>query len=320
MEPSDLRTFLEPVEPTVSLYASVEGDEPSETIVSVALSGLEGPPSWLPRDQVNAAIIAARSVDAAGVAWFGRASGCNSVPLVDPPRHDVAEIGPLPRLLPLIETMHRSVWHAVAVVDRADSLVHIVDFPEDREGSASDAVLTDLDPATIASVILEHVPRHARVLVVGVEADLQTAVVDRLDVALPPSVRVYPADPASDLSEQVVRAVADFSATDLVQALRTFRFLDAHGVVAEGLTSTADALSRGRVTKLFVSPATEDAQLFAGSGAYEISAVDRSGLLTVRASDALLRSAILQGCMVQVIPTHLSDGPAEGVGATLLGE
>ncbi|NNC43617.1 MAG: hypothetical protein HKO03_10325 [Acidimicrobiia bacterium] len=61
--------------------------------------------------------------------------------------------------------------------------------------------------------------------------------------------------------------------------------------------------------------------LYAGQAPTELGSADNfaSGAgLEVRASDGLLRSAILQGVMVQVTPDHLHDGPSEGVGATVL--
>ncbi len=324
MKPSDLRSFLQPLADTISVYASVEGVVPADEVVSVALSSLHDPhPDWLQRSAIETAVEDARSIDAAGVCWFGRSDGSFSAPLVDPPRYDIAELAPVPRLTPLVETMHRDVDHLVVRFEATTRILEFARFPEAAEATSWTREIDSDDPAEIAHAIIHDVDVGTEVVVISVPEEIATAVVDRLDPALPPTVKVAEVSPEEDLSQATVRAVADFAAVDTVQAIRTFRFMESHGAVVEGLAETARALARGEVTRLFLSPGVEEMTVFAGQSPTEIGGdgTFASGAgVEVRASDGLLRSAILQGVMVQVIPDHLHDGPSEGVGATLLPE
>ncbi|NNF56331.1 MAG: hypothetical protein HKN03_18035 [Acidimicrobiales bacterium] len=322
MKPSDLRDFLQPLADTISVYLSVEGPLPAEEVVSVALNALpDGQPDWLQRSAVETAVEDARRIHAAGVCFFGRSDGSLAAPLVDPPRFDIAELAPVPRLVPLVETMHRDVDHLVVHFDPTTRLLEFARFPEAAEATSWTQEIDSGDPAEISQAIIRDVHTDTEVVVVSVPDEIANAVVDRLDPALPPTVKVSAVSPDEDLSRAAVRAVADFTAVATVQAIRSFRFMESHGAVVEGLAETALALARGEVTRLFLSPGVEEMTLYAGQAPTELGSADNfaSGAgLEVRASDGLLRSAILQGVMVQVTPDHLHDGPSEGVGATVL--
>ena len=312
--------FLAPLTDTFYLYAAVERDTPADEVVAVAMT--ETGPEWLDRPFLASAITSARELDAAGVCAFTRADGGSFyAPMMDPPRLDVAGTAPIPRLLPLIETMHRAVDHLVVILERQGDLA-FSHFPERVEPTAWTLSVGSQDPAAIASAIASAVNDDVEVVVVSVPENLAAAVVDRLDSALPPRVKVQAVDPGEDIAEATVVAVADYTAVDLVQAIRTFRFMESHHAVVEGLDQTARALADNRVARLFLSAAAEELTLSVGSGGREIvadpSATFASGpAMAVSASDGLIRAAILQGVSVQVIPEHLYDGPADGVGATL---
>ncbi len=329
MDLTDLATYLRPLAPTLSVYVSVDGRQPADAVAAVAVGAVDTP-VWFDRDGLVEAVSFARGADAAGLAWFQReGEEALSVPLADPPRDDLVVLASLPVLVPLVETMHRTLDHVVVAsnLDARDDLdeeatIHLIHVPPEQEGSATTVPLASTDPVEVAEAILEHTPASVEMVLLALPDGLVQAVIDRLAEGLGPSVAVAALDPAGDLADQSVRAVADRAATEMVEAIRMFRFLQSHDSVAQGLTAVVDALSAGRVRRLLVGLGLDpDARVLASASGPELrSAGDPGeGWVPVSAPDGLIRSALLQDVDVRIIPEHLADGPADGVGAMLDG-
>jgi len=310
MEISELKPFLESTDPVLTVYVSVEGTEEAEVLVAHALSGLnESEAGWVDRGSIAGAIDKARTVDAAGLCFMARSGGDSlSVPLFDPPRADLATISPVPMLVPLVESLHRSVDHMVVeyVGDPGTMTVH--HFAASGATSSWMVSVQSADPADLAEKILGELTTRIQVLVVSVAEPLQRAIVGRLVPGVPPSVQITAVSPDVDLANETVRIVSDFTATDMVQSIRTFRWLASHGSAAEGLQGVVEALAGQSVTTVYVSNSSNE---------YRVPVETTQGVVEVPAADALIRSGIRQGAMVRVIPDHLHDGPEQGLGATL---
>lgn len=329
MKLTDLATYTRPLAPTLSIYVSVDGRQPPDAVAAVAVGPVETP-VWFDRNDLVEAVSFARGADAAGLAWFQReGEAALSVPLADPPRDDLVVLAPLPVLVPLVETMHRTLDHVVVAsnLDARDDLdetatIYLAHVPPEQEGTATDVSLASTDPVEVAEAILGHLPTSVEMVLVALPDGLVQAVIDRLAEGLGPSVAVVALDPARDLADQSVRAVADRAATEMVEAIRMFRFLQSHDSVAQGLPAVAEALSAGRVRRLLVGLGLDPtARVLATASGHELrsSGEPDEQWVPVSAPDGLIRSALLQGVDVRIIPEHLADGPADGVGAMLDG-
>lgn len=327
MDLSDLASYVHPIEPTLSVYLAVEGEQPVDAVLSVAFSAFE-PPSWFDRAELVTAIESARHADAAGVAWFQRAGEPPfAAPLADPPRQDLVTVAPLPVMVPLIETLHRTLDHLLvtSTLDSRTNLdevpaIHLVHVPPERQGTTERCALPSSDPLAIAETIVSRVPASAEMVLLALPDGLVEAVADRVAEALGPRVAVARLDPYGDLAEQSVRSVADRAASETVRTLQMFRFLESHGSVAQGLPAVAEALSRGRARRLLLGlgfePETSVHVEEEGVGV-QLEAGPGGRWRSVSAPDGLVRSALLQSADVRIIPEHVHDGPAEGVGVLL---
>lgn len=326
MDLTDLAAYVRPLAPTLSVYVSVDGDQPAEAVVAVAL-GPDGPPPWLDRSGLVHAVSTARRADAAGLAWFQRQDEPGlAIPLADPPRDDRVTLAPVPALVPVVETLHRTLDHLVVSSNLGlrtgfdtDSVLHLVHVPPEREGAVDTVDLASTDPAALSEIVRSRTPASVEMVLLALPDGLVQAVADRLAEGLGPSVVVETLDPSGDLAEQSVRVVADRAATELVQTIRMFRFLESHDSVAQGLGPVAEALSEGRVRRLLVGLGldAETPVQVSGEGPAVSVGDAAAGMVPVSAPDGLIRSALLQGADVRIIPEHLSEGPADGVGAML---
>jgi hypothetical protein len=164
-------------------------------------------------------------------------------------------------------------------------------------------------------------------LAVVVASDLDRPdIIDRLSSVVRVDCEVVGIDPAEgDLADAAVRLVSDRTARGTVEALQRFRFARSHESVVEGVADTIDALQAGRVRLLLVHDDPDDERrVWIGDGATHIATSpggflgEVEGTAEVRLTDAAIRSCLLAGGRAHSIPEHLGDGPAEGIGATLV--
>ncbi len=238
-----------------------------------------------------------------------------------PPRWDVVAVANLPYLAPILQAEQGLTHHVVAVVDGGEVEVlavprhgePVVTRSEAADGFALAAVLRDACLATRTRLLvlaapvagLDRLAEQVRAHV-SVEIDVEAVATDDLD--------------GDALSAAVHRITATHAARVTVELLRLWRFHHSQG---EAVTSTADslaALNTGRAALVLVHDDpndgraawfTVDSVLVVPGGVPTVGPVAAGDeLLPARFTDVAVRSALLQGCPVEIVPTveTLDDG------------
>lgn len=238
-----------------------------------------------------------------------------------PPRADVVAVANLPLLGPILLAEQGLTHHLVAVVHGGEVDVAVVPRHGDlviatspaADGIALAAVLRDtclasrtrllilVAPAEDLDRLTEHVRSH-----VPVEIEVEAMASDGLD--------------SRALSEAVNRVTATHAARVTVELLRLWRFHRSQGEAVTGAADSLAALNTGRAALVLVhdDPAdgrsawfTVDSALAVPGGAPTLGSVPPGDeLLSARFADVVVRSALLQGCPVEIVPTveTLDDG------------
>jgi hypothetical protein len=284
-------------------------------------------------DAIEARLGLPRPGDTAGVCVIAAADGTTAVAAAfEPPHHDFGVVDTLPYAAPMLEWDQRSVPHVVATVDRStDSTAKeapgagrpllggdVVAFGSDRYTSLETARGA---PAELADLIRDQVLAvKAKLVVIEGTPDATQPLVHSLAAALPIDTRVIEVEStgADDLAEQTVRYAADTAARVTVQRLRTHRFLRTHDAAVDGTDDTIAALANGTAEWILVHDDPNDQRrIWIGSEPNELSLEQRSGYEQARLVDAVIRSAVLQGAGVHIVPSTGAGGLDDDIAAIL---
>jgi peptide subunit release factor 1 (eRF1) len=265
-------------------------------------------------------------------------------PIVD----DLAAVGTLPRLGPVIESRQRSQPHVVVMTDRTGADIIAVD-------SGTDAELVEVTGDTEhiqrskpggwsqrrfqqraenqwesnAGEVAEQVEEMVRRLdapLITVAGDVRAVgfLVEQLAEDLSDRVRVLEGQSEDLIAEETVRAVADLVARETRSVLERFREASGQGNAAVGPEATLEALTEGRVEVLLVHDDPEDDRtasfdpegMWCATGARtKADQVPTEQPEEGRLVDVAIRSALLGDSSIRIVPKH---GGAEGSLGALL--
>ncbi len=246
-----------------------------------------------------------------------------------PPRSDVVAVANLPFLGPILQAEQGLTHHLVAVVrhpaQAGSGAVEVEILAVPRHGDPVATRSAAPDGFALAAVLRDAcLASRTRLLVLAAPASDLALLREQVRSHVPVEVEVeaVPVDGLSrdDLSEVVHRITATHTARVTVEMLRLWRFHHSQG---EAVTGTADSLAaintgRAALVLLHDDPAdgrqawfTVDSALAVPAGAPTVTPAPPGGeLLAARFSDVAVRSALLRGCPVGIVPTveTLDDG------------
>lgn len=232
------------------------------------------------------------------------------------PHRDVARWASLPSVVPLVEWRQASPPHVVVTADRQGA--DIVGFRREapdvtrQAGGSADPLrksapggwsqkryqqraenVWERNAEAVAAEVVKLAERlGARVI--GVAGDVRA--VSMLRNELPRQLADLVVVLEGDISDGIVRAVADAVARDTVSVVEKFREeLGQVDRAVEGPGATLDALARSQVEMLLVPGDADDTEAVG--------------------VDELVRAAFATGAGIRVVPRH--GGPAGGIGALL---
>ena len=232
------------------------------------------------------------------------------------PPADRATFAPLPEAGPLLEWQQRKIATLVVVLD--DQQSHIAGY---AIAELSRRYPVPSDPIALARAIarLQEAVDARLVVVVGPEPTA-AELAARLATSLPPQCRVVADQPAptiDDLAMQTLNQVGICEAGITLGFLREQRFLAAHGEAVDGTERTIACLAEGRAGALLIHHRPSDRRTaWIGTRATDLSLRPTDDTPTrVRLTDALIRSAVLQGVAVRIVPALGPSGPEDDVAA-----
>ncbi len=256
--------------------------------------------------------------DTSGVAVIAAADGTTIVDHgLEPPHHDLGVVDTLPYAAPLVEWQQRRVPHLVVTVDEAGG--DIATFGSDHftrvDGyNVAPQDLVELALATAAAVL-------ARLVIVVGDPSLTGTLSDALAKRLPVGCRLLTepmTDDADELAILVVRHLSDLVARETVAQLREQRFMAAHDAAVDGTGDTVEALVEGSADRLLIHDDPEDQRrLWIGPEPNQLSLDKATGYHEARLVDALIRSAVLQGIPIRIIPSTGPDGLSDDAAALI---
>lgn len=241
-----------------------------------------------------------------------------------PPRWDVVAVANLPYLGPILQAEQGLTHHLVAVVEGGEVEVLAVPRHGDPVVSRSEAV----DGFALAAVLRDAcLASRTRLLVLAAPAaDLdRLAEQVRAHVPVETEVEAVATDDLDEdaLSTAVHRITATHAARVTVELLRLWRFHHSQGEAVTGAADSLAALNTGRAALVLLHDDpndgrgawfTVDSALAVPGGAPTVdpATLEPGGgeLLSARFTDVAVRSALLQGCPVEIVPTveTLDDG------------
>lgn len=238
----------------------------------------------------------------------------------DPPHYDLAWVDTLPYAAPLLEWDQRRVAHVVVTVGddgaditsfdvnhRAETTIH----SDEPAGPGPAYGLADAVAEACAAI-------SARLVVVVGDEAVTGSVSEALVARLPVTCRVVTesVDDLDDLVDLVVRHVADTVARTTVAQLRDHRFLRTHEAAVDGVDDTIRALAAGAAERVLIHDDPADQRrLWVGAGPSDLSLTPVDGFVQARLNDAIIRSAVLQGVEVYIIPSTGETGPEDDTAA-----
>jgi len=261
-----------------------------------------------------------------------------------PPRSDVAAVANLPYLGPILLAEQGLTHHLVAVVhdeetgpggetvhdgetvpggETAGAEVEVLVVP--RHGDPVVTRSPAADGIALAAALRDAcLASRTRLLILAAPAGDLDRLAEQVRAHVPVEIEVESvATDALDsdaLSEAVHRVTATHAARVTVELLRLWRFHHSQGEAVTGAADSLAALNTGRAALVLVhdDPAdgrtawfTVDSALAVPGGAPTLGAVAPGDeLLPARFADVVVRSALLQGCPVEIVPTveTLDDG------------
>lgn len=268
-----------------------------------------------------------------------------------PPR-DLARWSPIPSLGLIVEWRQLTPPHLVVLTDRTGADISVVgDGAARLEIEGDDNVINK--PAAggwserriqarahdswerNAAQVAERVAAladaiHARTVVISGDPRASTMLVDELPETLAQVTQVVAGDhraPGSgDIDTDVLHLVANAAAEDTVRFLEQFKQeLGRHERAVEGAEATLAALSQAQVGVLAAHDDPSDERMAWCAEAPEHVALEGETLRSMgsgagepqmaRLVDVAIRSAILTGASVRMVPWH--GGPRDGIGGLL---
>ena len=270
------------------------------------------------------------------------------------PVADAAAWGPTPYLVPLLEWRQDNPTYAVALVDRTGAQIEVTsswrpeystqvegdDWPVRRinPGGWSQRRYQERaenlweDNAKDVASALEKIASDDQLELVVISGDVRAVkfLRDNLSEAFSPAVYEIEgtqAQAVDEIAEELHKAVAAHAARRTEAILEQFR--EERGQqdrAVEGIGQTSRALSEARVETLIVAADAADRPGYVVAEEPTQVATDREALVGLRLGDvievpmrdALVRSALVAGSAVRVIPSLPREhAPADGVGAIL---
>lgn len=238
----------------------------------------------------------------------------------DPPHYDLAFVDTLPYSAPLLEWDQRRVAHVVVTVgdDGADitsfDVNHRTEITVHSDESAGPGPAHGL--ADAVAEVCDGI--SARLVVVAGPEGMIGSVAEALVARLPLTCRVVKesVDNLDELVDLVIRHVSDTVARTTVEHLRDHRFLRTHEAAVDGINDTIAALAGGAAERILIHDDPADQRrLWVGPGPTDLSLTQTGNFVQARLNDALIRSAVLQGADVYIIPSTGETGPDEDTAA-----
>lgn len=267
-------------------------------------------------DAIEARLALPSPDDTAGIAVIAARDGTTIVDHGhEPPHHDFATVDELPNVAPLLVWQQHRVPHLVVTVDDdgADLAIFGLDHLSRLEQLDGDAATLAERTAEAANAI------RAELILLAGEPSSTGPVGDELVTKVPSYCRIVtePAhDSVDDLVDATVRQVSDIAARRTVRFLREHRFLDGHDAAVDGRSDTISELADGTATRLLIHDNPLDQErIWIGDDPGQLSTTQRTGYRQARVVDAMIRSAVLQGVPVHIIPSTGPDGPEEDMAA-----
>jgi peptide subunit release factor 1 (eRF1) len=269
----------------------------------------------------------------------------------DPPDRDLAVVGPLPRVGPLLEWRQQLLPHVVVLADRvgADVIGFVDGEPTEEEVvEGSDQVHKGKpggwsqrryhervenrweDNAEQAAAVVDRIAGDIGARLIVVAGDVRA--VQLLEQQLPQETAelveelgrgANPSTPIEEVSEDVVKLVATRSASDTVTVLEKFR--EEKGQqdrAADGPRAVFEVLAQGRVETLLVHDDPDDDrtawfgpdQFHVGLDRATVEAMGVASPTEGRLVDVAIRAALQTSADVRIVP---STTATDGLGAIL---
>ncbi len=240
----------------------------------------------------------------------------------EPPHYDLAFVDTLPYAGPLLEWDQRRVAHVVVTVD--ENGADITSFDVNHRTRTTEHSDEPAGPGP-AHGLADAVARvcdtiSARLVVVAGDQAAIGPVAEALVSRLPVTCRVV-SESVTDVDELVdlvVRHVADTVARTTVEHLRDHRFLRTHEAAVDGVADTISALVTGTAERILIHDDPADQRrMWVGPGPADLSLTQVGDFVQARLNDAIIRSAVLQGVDVYIIPSTGDTGPADDTAAII---
>jgi len=238
----------------------------------------------------------------------------------DPPHDDLAFVDTRPYAARLLEWDQRRVAHVVVTVGDNGADITSFDVNHRTETTVHSDEVAGPGPAHGPADAVAHACEaiSARLVVVAGDEGLTGAVSEALVARLPVTCRVVTesVDSLDDLVDLVVRHVADTVARTTVEQLRDHRFLRTHEAAVDGVNDTIAALAAGAAERVLMPDDPNDQRrLWIGAGPTDLSLTQVGNFVQARLSDAIIRSAVLQGADIYIIPSTGETGPDDDTAA-----
>ncbi len=242
----------------------------------------------------------------------------------EPIAEALIDVSPLPRLTPVLEAEQRLRHHVLAVI--SETGLDLMTFP--RHGEPTLHSVSETDPDRITHLLAETVKAtDTKLVLLAGATDVVSTIRHQLqfDVPIETVVDVLSLHDGNvdEIGVAAVRLVSNDQAVRTVETLRGWKFERAHGSAPADLVTSIHALRAGNARLLLVNDDMDDQrQVWVGPAATDLAidledashAIGASDLLAVRMVDGLVRSALLQGVPVQIVPSLPDSTLPGGVG------
>jgi hypothetical protein len=236
--------------------------------------------------------------------------------------HSRLDFGPCPTITTFLEAEQRLAHHMVALV--AGTSVEIATFP--RHGSPT-LHRTEIANSESRRHIIGSAAKTAdtALVVIAAPGDELDALLSDVRLEVPIGIELAAVDTdqwdsSDDVADRVVAEVSSLAASRTVELLRLLRFARSHDLVHDDVIDTLRGLREESPRRLFLTPDLDDRRMaWFGSEPQQIAldledAAHSLGdveLEHARLRDVLVRSALLQGADVHIVP-HLPDETLPG--------
>jgi len=238
------------------------------------------------------------------------------------------ESAPLPRLAPLIEAEQRLRHHLLIIA--SEEGLDVLTFPRHGRATSHTAGATDMD-RRVELVLAAAEQTETRLAIITGAPAVAAELARRLQLVLPNDVVIETVAEAGSEHQQadaVVESVANERAKEVSSVLSEWSFERSRGNAAADVSGAVEALRSGTARLLLIHDDVSDERLLLTGEDPRAIATDlddaqrcftRSGvssqeMVVARLADALLRSAILQGVSIRIVPGSPDERLPGGVG------